>query len=37
LKKNEEGLEIVKKLKFLGVPEEGRKKIQELQTLAEKK
>lgn len=37
LKKNEEGLEIVKKLKFLGVPDEGRKRLQELQTLAEKK
>lgn len=37
LKKNEEGLEIVKKLKFLGVPEEGRKRLQDLQAMAEKK
>ncbi len=37
LKKNEEGLEIVRKLKFLGVPDESRKKLQELQTMAEKK
>lgn len=37
MKKNEEGLEIVKKLKFLGVPEEGRKRLQDLQAMAEKK
>lgn len=37
LKKNEEGLEIVKKLKFLGVPEDGRKRLQDLQAMAEKK
>lgn len=37
LKKNEEGLELIKKLKFLGVPEEGRKRFQELQTMAERK
>lgn len=37
LKKNDEGLEIVKKLKFLGIPEEGRKRLQDLQAMAEKK
>lgn len=37
LKKNEEGLDIIKKLKFLGVPDEARKKFQDLQTLAERK
>lgn len=37
MKKNEEGLEIVKKLKFLGIPEEGRKRLQDLQAMAEKK
>ncbi|MBL7545469.1 MAG: tetratricopeptide repeat protein [Bdellovibrionaceae bacterium] len=37
LKRNEEGLEIVKKLKFLGVPEEGRRRLQELEKIAEKK
>lgn len=37
LKKNEEGLEIIKKLKFLGIPEEGRKRFQDLEKLAEKK
>jgi Flp pilus assembly protein TadD len=37
LKKNEEGLEIVKKLKFLGIPEDGRKRLQDLQVMAEKK
>ena len=37
LKKNEEGLDIVKKLKFLGVPEESKKKFQDLQTMAERK
>ena len=37
LRKNEEGLEIVKKLKFLGIPEEGRKRLQDLQAMAEKK
>ena len=35
--KNEEGLDIVKKLKFLGVPEESKKKFQDLQTMAERK
>ena len=37
LKKNDEGLEIIKKLKFLGIPEEGRRKFQDLQALAERK
>lgn len=37
MKKNEEGLEIVKKLKFLGVPDEARKKFQDIQAMAERK
>ncbi len=37
LKKNEEGLDLVKKLKFLGVPEDAKKKFQDLQTMAERK
>lgn len=37
MKKNDEGLEIIKKLKFLGVPDEARKKFQDLQAMVERK
>lgn len=37
LKKYEEGIEIIKRLKFLGLPDEARKKIKDLESMAERK
>ena len=36
LKKNQEGLEVLQKLKFIGIPEQSRNKIQELELMARK-
>lgn len=36
LKKNQEGLEVLQKLKFIGIPEQSRNKIQELELIARK-
>lgn len=36
LKKNQEGLDYLQKLKFIGIPEDSRSKIQELEALARK-